>query len=459
MIRSFLADLRLPFFVALCLLFGGASAAGWVANGMLQLIAIILMASVLLAFGAADVIDPDRDTGSVRAPVLFLIVGAFVVWVLLQLIPMPPALWHLLPAREPIIEGERLLRMSSGWRPLSMDPEGTLVSLVGLLPAIATLVMAVPSTGRARRWTLWVILWIAIASCVFGLVQLQQGETSPSYFYDITNSNTSVGFFSNSNHFATLMVLAIVLVRPAVSSLFESRRRRKGSAWLQAGLVALFLTSLLVNGSLAGYILALPATLFWISHLPIEGRPWFDRIRDNRVPIFLGGGVLASIGVFALRDQLLKLSSGLTDPFLRLHYSTETLRTAWDAFPFGTGFGSFRWAYAATQDPGRIELVYVNHAHNDYAEFLMEGGVIGILFGVALVFWILRAIWRSRALGPHVMGKIDFAIVAIGLIAAHSLVDYPLRTAGIAAVAAFCLGLLASPDGGRDWLPKRPSRR
>jgi hypothetical protein len=84
----------------------------------------------------------------------------------------------------------------------------------------------------------------------------------------------------------------------------------------------------------------------------------------------------------------------------------------------------------------------VIHAHNDYAELALETGVPGILLIIAFLAWWARAAWhawRYSDRGPYARA----ASIASAAILVHSIVDFPLRTAAIAAVFAMCLALLA----------------
>ena len=86
-------------FVVLCLLLGGASArgAGVVGNCLLQILAIIVIA-VAVWKSRGPVIPPTARS-------LLLIVSLFCLYVLLSLVPLPPAVWQALPGREAVTHG------------------------------------------------------------------------------------------------------------------------------------------------------------------------------------------------------------------------------------------------------------------------------------------------------------------------------------------------------------------
>ena len=109
---------------------------------------------------------------------------------------------------------------------------------------------------------------------------------------------------------------------------------------------------------------------------------------------------------------------------------------------------------------GDDRRTYVNHAHNDYLELALEGGMPAILLMIAfLAWWSLRAfaIWRS----PNAAELGRAACIASAAILLHSLVDYPLRTAAIATIFAMALALMADPPRRRQQVrlaELRPTR-
>ena len=110
----------------------------------------------------------------------------------------------------------------------------------------------------------------------------------------------------------------------------------------------------------------------------------------------------------------------------------------------GSGVGTFTAIYPHYENPATIDRTYVNHAHNDYLELALEGGMPAILLMIAfLSWWSLRAfaIWRS----PNAAELGRAACIASAAILLHSLVDYPLRTAAIATIFAMALALMADP--------------
>jgi O-antigen ligase len=113
-----------------------------------------------------------------------------------------------------------------------------------------------------------------------------------------------------------------------------------------------------------------------------------------------------------------------------------------DSFPIGTGLGSFEQVYRHYEDPAKVSQEYVNHAHNEYLEIFLELGAAGLAaMAVFLAWWMLAtfSIWTSSLSTPFARAS----TIASATILAHSIVDFPLRTAAISAIFAACIATMA----------------
>jgi O-antigen ligase len=133
------------------------------------------------------------------------------------------------------------------------------------------------------------------------------------------------------------------------------------------------------------------------------------------------------------------------------HVTAEAIA---QTFPVGTGLGTFDKVYALHENPALVAPTYINHAHNDYLELVLELGLAGIvLIGAGLAWWGWQAVsaWRS----PLGSSFAKAATIASAAILAHSIVDYPLRSSAIAVVFAAALASLPQPVHDRE----RPQAR
>lgn len=426
-----LRNAAVPAYLLACLLLGGSRQGVW-SNAALQLAAVLLLA------WAAIAPREERITSASRQLLAFAV--AAVVLVVVQLVPLPPDVWGGLPGRNVLEHGFALLGYERPWLPLSLAPYDTLEAAYALLPPLAVIAMIVALRWCKESWIAAAALAGALASVLLGAVQVASASTADwAYFYEITNAG-AVGFFANRNHMATLLLAAI----PFAGALFAAahpqvKTRSKAFAMvsLGAGGFLLVVAGLVLNDSLAALALALPVIAATGLLLPIGWRLRWLVLPVAAVALAVS---LVLLGTSAIGSDLGSSASPLVIP--RDAIWEVTTRAVADAFPAGTGFGTFSHVYALHEDPASVSALYVNHAHNDYLELALEAGLPGIaLAALFLVWWAVQAVrvWRSPV-SSHFERA---ATIASAAILAHSIVDYPLRTAAIAALFAACVAMMA----------------
>ena len=437
-----------PAYLFLCLILGGASAAGYWSNMALQLIAIPIIAWSLLIRRSTPISSSSRSLIWLLA-LMLLLIG-------LQLVPLPPAIWTALPGRDSVAAGFSMLGLPLPWLPVSLAADATLASALWLLPAIVVLLGIVRLGGFKPSWLAWAIAIVTLLSVMLGALQIVGGEGSRWYFYKITNYGVTTGFFSNANHMATLLVSTL----PFLAALYLTARRRGRSLQRMSGLVVILAGALTVvfvglaaNRSLAGLGLALP--VFAASLLMILAR----KRSLPRWPIALV--VLLAVGSVAIAFSAPfgnNLTSEEAQASQESRYTsfTKTLDASKDYMPVGSGIGSFQAIYRTHEDPAEVTRFFMNHVHSDLIELILETGVPGVLLILLLLYWWGRrtvSIWRAEE--PDYFARA--ATIASAAILAHSLVDYPLRTAGIGALFAMCLALMAEPRARAQKRKAEPS--
>ncbi|MFL6856755.1 MAG: O-antigen ligase family protein [Allosphingosinicella sp.] len=422
-----------PAYLLLCLLLGGASAAGGWANLVLQILGLAIILWSVLARPATPLSAGAR--GGIA--VLLLIFALFAV----EIVPLPPALWSHLPGRAPVADGFRMLGLPLPWLPLSLEPYRTLASAFWLIPAAAVYLATVRLGAFRASWFAWVLAAVTLFSVTIGALQVASGAESGWYLYRVTNIGQMVGFFANANHFATLLVATI----PFLAALYLSARAGRGSVQKSSALLVILVGTLLVvfvgigvNTSLAGIGLSVPvlgASLLMLYARKRRPPVWAPVL----IALVLAGSVAAVMSA-PFENNLTAAKAGDEDS-RRLAYG-RTLAAARDYFPVGSGIGTFQQVYRQHEDPAKTDATYMNHAHSDYVELALEAGLPGYaLLAVFLWWWVRRtaAAWRPQ--DPDVYARA--ATIATAAMLAHSLVDYPLRTAALGAVFAMGCGLMS----------------
>lgn len=428
-------------YLVLVLLLGGASAAGFPGNLLLQLGGAVLIGWCLAVPDPVGTLPPI----GLRA-VLAGILGLAAI----QLLPLPPAVWTLLPGREVVAHGYALLGQPLPWMPISLKPWATIASLAWWIPALAVLVGMVRSTGPSAVDFARTVLTVAVVSVALGAMQSAGGQP---YFYKFTNYGLGTGFFANSNHQANFLLSALALWGAVHVVIRKGRTRAATSPVTRAtsyAVAALLVIGVLLSNSVAGIGL-LVALLAGVALL----------LRDDWRPsraVALGGiaAVLLVMVLFVLYGALGYDATGApTGSPTRLDYLAVGSKIVGEMFPFGSGLGSFRDIYHWYEPRATIGNSYVNHAHNDLLELMIETGAFGLIVLALFVrWWGLQALalWRARRSDPFPLA----ATLMTGAMMAHSLVDYPLRTAAMSSLfAAGCALMVRS----RQAAHKRGARR
>lgn len=434
------------YFLA-CLLLGGASAAGAIGNGILQVAAVAIILLHIWSRGAPKLAPEGRQ--------LVILFALFALVAAAQLIPLPPALWASLPGRQPVADSLALIGVDRPAMPASLDPRRTFASLLWLLPPAAMFLVATRLTRNERSMVAKVLLGVAVATISLGAFQLFGGAGSPLRFYEVTNPYRSVGFFSNANHVATLLLCSLPFAAFFLARGKNARsRQREGRGFIYGGIAAFIAIGVAMNGSLAGYGLLLPAAAasFFLyrraAGTKADARTWWT--------VGIAGLLFVGLSTLGpLNDQRVASKFDSANTVGRKISIPTTIEAARGHMPLGSGLGTFRDIYRTYEPNEDVTLTFVNHAHNDYAEIALELGIPGLLLALAFILWwfrqTLRA-WRSDFDGA---GLARAGSIALGVILLHSLVDYPLRTSAMAAVAALAAGFLLQPPAARS----RRSRR
>jgi O-antigen ligase len=436
--------LALIIFVVIVFAFGGG------ARSDIQSLMIIRPLAVLaLGFGLLTV----RWVHIVPYRFIFMMAALIFVFTALQLVPLPPIIWHKLPSHQITFETDRLLGFGSVWRPISLTPSATWNALFALTVPASVLVLAVQVSDRQRDSFLPVIIAFAVLSGLFGVMQSGQPNESPLYFYRITNFGNSVGLFANRNHHATLLACLFPLL-----ALFASQKQHQPSRArlyfiLAVAVGALTIPLLLIAGSRAGLILAGVGLLsIWLCYANPNKSPLFGKglVNKNRTFVLLGIGAFALVAVTVYMSRSLALtrflSSDATTEF-RYQIWAPIAKQTLALLPFGSGMGSFVEVFQMVEPVKLLSPAYVNHAHNDWLEVVMGGGLFGLaLLVLATWAWAKQSykLIKNDRISEWSVRRARTGAIIIMMFGLASVGDYPLRVPSLACIFVICSIWMAS---------------
>jgi O-antigen ligase len=421
-------------FLVLLAAFGGASRADELQQFFVRLSAIVAIAAA--AWPPSSSLFRDARVPAAGAALIYLLV-------LVQLVPLPPAVWSHMPGRAIYVDVAQRTG-GLGWRPWTLSPDLTLNALGALLPATAMGLIALALNFRERVLLARLLVAIACASALLGLMQFAAGGTV-LHLFRTSSEDSAVGLFANRNHQAVLMACGLPLLGATAGIRTYEDAYSKRHSGIAVFAALLLLMGLASTGSRMGLLLgslglAAATTIYLMTARQVRGsrRPW----------VAAGGFAVAAL----LPIALLVARSGalarlIADPV------DQTRAAAWGPmvhaarmfFPFGSGFGTFEPVYRMVEPDSLLSTIYLNQAHNEPLQLAIEGGLPALVLLVLFLGWWALAVARAvRPRESNPRRALAMAMAAATLIMMlSSLVDYPLRTPLLSALFALaCVELV-----------------
>jgi len=432
-------------FITGALVFGGAGSQHPLAGLSVTVLALVVVA-LSDAGSRGRLVCPAYDRIDRAALWLCALVFALVC---IQIVPLPPAVWQSLPGRS-IVKTVDAAQGRVLWRPLSLAPDRTLDMALALIGPIVAFCLARSATAADRLQWVRALIVCAMIAALLGLVQLATGPEGGFGIWETIHAGSGVGWFVNRNHQAVFLLVAIVLGGVPESMVFEPAMQRAHVGRIEQGVVVGATFVLLAAGVLATLSRTGVALLPFALCLAVGLR------RPGRYTWLIVGGSAVAVAVLlvaantAIGDALLN-RYGVAPQDERFSFWVNTLHAIRLYFPFGSGFGSFVGVYQMVEPLGQVDRAYVVHAHDDYLEWLLEGGVLMIaVVGAALICLLARFIGllrlrrvAKRNQRPPVL--VFAALGAIAVMALASVTDFPLRMAALGVVFGLCAGIAARP--------------
>lgn len=423
----------------------------WLAGGASRADALgqaIVRAAATITFVAA-VLLCDRPQPGRALPVVWLLAVAIILPVA-QLIPLPPAVWQSLPGRAMFEQAASLSGQTQPWRPWSIVPDSTLNAACSLIVPAAVLALATALGDKDRRLLPGLVLGLVAAAMLLGLLQFS-GVRIDNPLINDTPGEVG-GNFANRNHFALFLAIGC-LVAPVWT--FLNGRPPRWRAPLAAGLVVLFVLTILATGSRAGLVLGILALAMGLGLVRRDLKHALRRYPRWAFPALIVGiiGVIVVVVLGSIAaDRAVSISRAIAiDPGqdMRSRGLPTVLQAIGAYFPMGTGLGSFDPIFRLHEPLGLLKPTFFNHAHNEYLEVVLDAGLPGLLvLMAALSWWAWTSLSSLRSKDRGVLPGLGAGILLLVIVASVS--DYPARTPMIMAVLV--IAALWLSEGG----PVRP---
>lgn len=415
------------------LAFGGAGADYPLITMSLEIFAVFISFRVIFSVTSGQVPLPQNMA------IPAILAGLIMALPLIQLLPLPPSIWEALPGRERAAAIFATQGWGDRWMPLSLDPDATKRAALSLLPGLAMFFGTSLLSGEDRIRLAAILLAFALFGAGLGALQVATGgEMTP---FDSVHRGHALGLFTNRNHQAIFLLIALLVGAAIMPDGRRDRRHQAEQRWIAAGVGCLLIAGVLATKSRSG------ATLL-LATLPVAAILFgVLQLRWKSV------GALGAAGALLL--IVFNVSSTAQDLLARFQSPDDDRTTFWANTILaikqhslrGSGFGTFPTIYRTVEPLGDLTSGYVNHAHCDYLELLLEGGLpaMGLVaLGLGWIIWRAGKLLRAGRASSN--GKLAMAaLFGLLVLLLHSVVDYPLRMLSLEAVFGFLCALLLPP--------------
>lgn len=424
--------------MAAALVLGGAGNSYPLIGLVIQLLAAAVIAAKI------PYLSWSRSSFLIRAAMFAI--GALILLFIFQLLPLPSSVWRSMPYHQ---QASDILNATghSGWRPISLTWDETLADMFCILVPIATFLVGISRRSDFLINCVRLTLAVAIGSVALSALQITGGDgLNIFYFYETGHVGSAVGLFVNRNHQAIFLNICIVLC--AIPGIFTVGRAQQ-DGWsskegmLAAAVAAVFALGVMTTVSRAGLaFLPLAALGFlvvqWHSGANIKLLSLLAAV------LVTGAGLIAG----SYWTQIIAKRFELVENSKRFSTWDNTLFSIQEALPFGSGFGSFRSVYQSVEALESVDFTVSNHAHNEFLQILLEGGLPAAAICLAIIAILAVASFKSLK-APRLSRRQktlrSAAAISVAFLVAHSIVDYPLRMAALAALFGLLSGILIAP--------------
>ncbi|MDP3856737.1 MAG: O-antigen ligase family protein [Stagnimonas sp.] len=384
----------------------------------------------------------------------------WLLWLTFSLVPLPQELLATLsPQAAAVHQGVAALGVAPA-RTLSLEPSASrqyLLASAGLF-GLYLLAARTVRDSRRRKLLLGVLAASAGVQAFYGLGMTLSGAEIGFFQRKTYGLGWATGSFVNRNHFAHLLALGAAAALGLLLSQAPERQRLDGwrggllrfTGWLMSPaavwrvLLLVLLSGVVLSqsrmGNVAMTVALVIGVLLWVA--------LYDRAKLLTALVLLGSFLIADLWIVNRYYGLGKVVERLEDTELATEQRSLVLQ---DLRPLigpylltGSGGGSFQSLFMGAQRD-ELDGLY-DHAHNEYAEFLIEHGVPGLgwllAMGALHGLHALRLLRQRRRSGARAMALAGLcALMAAGL---HASTEFVLHIPALRGWLAVLMGALVA---------------
>jgi O-antigen ligase len=323
-----------------------------------------------------------------------------------------------------------------------------LVTYSHLLLYAAYGMLAFVVTQSLRRYTHFELMaklftWYGGAVAAFAILQGMAPNGKLYWTWGLEQGGSIYGPYVNHNHYAGLMEMLTPFPLVLAVTQFTNGNRKIA----MAGIAALMAASIFLSGSRGGMV-AFAAQMVVLSVLLV-------RKRDGgwKQPLMLGAflamviAFLVWLGSNELTQRLISIHSEAREEInrgVRLSIDRDCFRMLVKKPFLGWGLGTFPIVYPEFRS--FYTTFFVNQAHNDYLQLLVETGLAGFLIAMWFLVLVFRKAagkiqnWTETATGAMTAAAL---LGCVGILV-HSFLDFNLQIPANAALFYILCAIVAS---------------
>ncbi|WNC71211.1 O-antigen ligase family protein [Thalassotalea psychrophila] len=368
-------------------------------------------------------------------------IGGFVIYQIIQLVPLPQYLLKVVSYNSYLIQKSSLNPSEiNAWLPIALDPvQAQIATLKGIsyFCIMLCVLMLLNNFKRLKLLLLCIIIAGTFQAFYGAVVALSDAEATP--FLGLKNSEIATGTFVYKNHFANFLMLTLSIgIGFLVATLDKNKLRAKGYSLAQflqtlmSGKVALRIALALMVIAIVLTRSRMGNTAFFVA-LTITGIIAYKFMKYKSKSLMWLIISLLIIDTFILGayfgldkvKQRLEQTSMQTEERDEVNvYSLDLIRF----FPLtGTGGGSFYSTFPLVQ--GNDIKGFYDHAHNDYIQFTTEYGLPATIWmGILVLYCLIISINAMITRNSRFLRGLGFGttMAIIGMLI-HISVDFNLQ--------------------------------
>ncbi len=376
-----------------------------------------------------------------KSKAIIIILMLWLVYIAFQCIPLPISVIEWLSPEAAYLHSlSSIDGTTATFATLSVAPHLTVISLLKSISYFVIFLLTVLLVRRDKRltWLAYTLVFSGLFQAFYGSIMLLSGMDSlifeKKYYLEV-----ATGTFVNRNHLAGYLEMTLAVgIGLLISQLKDStdvtwkQRLRSLFKWFLSGKMLLRLYLVIMVIALVLTHSRMGNTGFFASMMIAGVIALIFKKHATRSTVFLLVSLLVIdmfiVGAwFGIEKVAERIQGTSRDTIARDEVDEYTLNYWKNYLWTGSGLGTYYLTFPKYRE--HDIAAFFDHAHNDYFEFGVETGIIGLLLVGScflLSLWVaLLAQYKRR--NPLNRGISFSAVMALMAILIHSTVDFNLQ--------------------------------